>query len=521
MALKVLIPTWWKWVDLWDITKYLNKALVKIGKKPSISYIIESYPSDTEFIITTWYYGSQVKDFLKIVYPENNITVVDVDVYDWPGSSILYSMSKAKPYLQSPFIYHACDTVVLDKIDFKDSNWIGWFKWEWSSNYAWFNVTWKEVDKIYDKWIIDPDYIHIWLVKINDFENFWNIVDSLLKNNNETLNDISVINSMIRNWSGFSLNVFEKWYDTGNVDWLNKARREIHDSFHILDKLEESIYIYDDFVVKFFYDKSLSEKRVERARLLKWLVPNIEWHENNFFRYEFAEWKLYSRTANPQNFKDFFIWSKENLWKESNEVSQEEFKKVCHNFYHKKSIERIDKFLNNHNLVDESNIINWEHVPSIKELFEKVDFDWLCSSKQTFFHWDYILDNILQTENWFSLLDWRQDFGWLLQSWDMYYDLSKLNHNLTVNHDLVNADLFTIEKNWNSVNLDINRRENLVQCQNSLHKMIIENWFDLKKVKILTAIIWLNMSPLHHHPFDKFLFYFWKLNLWRAINENN
>lgn len=520
MPLKVLIPTGWKWLDLGDITKFLNKSLVKIGKKPTLSYIIDSYPEDTEFIITTWYFWDQVKDFLKIVYPEKKIHLIDVDKFDGEGSGMLYSMSKAYELLQSPFIYHACDTVLIDSIKEYDSNWIWGYKWIWSSNYSWFNTTGKNVEKLYGKWIIDPDYIHIWLVHIKDFELFWKIVFRMLeKENNSNSNDISVINEMILDGSSFMVQEFKNWFDTWNVDGLNKARKEIPDSFHILDKLEESIYIYDNFVVKFFYDQKLSDQRVERATFLQWLVPSIEWHERNFFRYKFADWKLYSRSANPSNFVEFFHWSKDNLWKETQEVSDEKFKEVCYNFYFTKSIDRINKFLNSHSLKDETNIINGENIPSIKELFKKVDFEYLCNSKQTLFHWDFILDNIIQTKDWFCLLDWRQDFWWLLRSGDMYYDLSKLNHNLTVNHDIINADLYSIEKDWNNIIVDINRRESLVQCQKTLHKLIIESGFDLRKVKILTAIIWLNMSPLHHHPFDKFLFYFWKYNLWKAINE--
>ena len=34
--------------------------------------------------------------------------------------------------------------------------------------------------------------------------------------------------------------------------------------------------------------------------------------------------------------------------------------------------------------------------------------------------------------------------------------------------------------------------------------------YDLKKIKILTFIIYLNMIPLHEKPFDLFLFYFAK-----------
>jgi dTDP-glucose pyrophosphorylase len=86
--------------------------------------------------------------------------------------------------------------------------------------------------------------------------------------NSENLNDIPVINEMIQNGNNFTIQKFGNWFDTGNVDGLSKARKEIPDSFHILDKLEESIYIYDDFVVKFFYNQELSDKRVERTKYL-------------------------------------------------------------------------------------------------------------------------------------------------------------------------------------------------------------------------------------------------------------
>lgn len=521
MNLKVLIPTGGRWVDLWEITKYLNKSLIKIWKKPAISYIIEAYPENTEFVITTWYYSNQVEDFIKTVYPNKNIQLVGIDKFEWPWSSIIYSMLKAREYLKTPFILHACDTVILDKIEFIDANWAWGYKWKWSSNYAWFNVIGKDIEKIYEKWIIEPDFIHIWIVWIKDYEKFWSITQELydINPNNPNNNDILVINKMIESWLVFKLNEFKFWYDTWNVEGLNRAKKEMPDSFHILDKLEESIYIFDDFVVKFFCDKNLSDKRVKRTEYLNWLVPVIEWHNNNFFRYKYVSWMLYSRVANASNFFEFLNWSKEMLWKPSNEVNNEEFRKVCYDFYYTKSIKRINKFMTDHLFKDEENIINWESVPTIKKIIEMTDFDLLCDTSQVHFHWDFILDNIIQTNTWFCLLDWRQDFWWLLESWDLYYDLSKLNHNLTVNHDIINHDLFSVEKDWNIINIDINRKQSLVECQKIFDSFVVANWFNMKKIKILTAIIWLNMSPLHHHPFDKFLFYFWKLNLWRAINE--
>ena len=69
MKFKVLVTTSGTGSRLGEITQYTNKSLVKIGKKPAISYIIEAYPKKTEFVITLGYFGDQVRDFLELVYP--------------------------------------------------------------------------------------------------------------------------------------------------------------------------------------------------------------------------------------------------------------------------------------------------------------------------------------------------------------------------------------------------------------------------------------------------------------------
>jgi hypothetical protein len=123
---------------------------------------------------------------------------------------------------------------------------------------------------------------------------------------------------------------------------------------------------------------------------------------------------------------------------------------------------------------------------------------------------------VIKTKDGFKLVDWRQDFGGIVECGDIYYDLAKLNHNLVFNHDIVSKKQFTITS---EVRCDILRSNTLVACQEILHKFIVDNGCDIHKVKLLTAIIWLNMSPLHHHPLRNFLFYFGKLHLYKALYE--
>lgn len=521
-AFKVLITTSGTGSRLGDLTKYTNKALVRVGKKPAISYIIESYPKSTPFVITVGYHGDQVQEFLSLVYPDRKFEIVTVDKYEGKGTSLGYSMLQAKRRLQCPFIYHACDTIVAgQKIPKPTSNWIGGYKDEGSSHYASFDVINGKVQKMHDKGMLDVDYLHIGLIGIKEYREFWNHLESLYKKHphNTALNDVEAIASMLAQGHSFRAVEFKKWHDIGNVESLNKAREEIQDSFRILDKADESIFIFDKMVVKFFANEKTVAERVARGKLLKGLAPRILGATKHFYAYQYAKGHLYSKVATPSDFDRFLHWTKKNLWKPVKEISDAEFKDTCYNFYYTKTVERVSEFLKTRSLRDTEMIINGEKMPTVKKMLSMIDFDSFCQAEQTYFHGDFILDNLLKNGNRYVLLDWRQNFGGLLRAGDRYYDISKLNHNLTVNHEIVNKNLFTILIEKDEIVCDILRKENLVQCQKTLMKFLEEEGYDVKKVKILTAIIWLNMSPLHHHPFDLFLFYFGKLNLWRALND--
>lgn len=518
---KVLITTSGVGSTLGNITQYTNKALVKVGKKPVLSYIIESYPANTKFIVTLGHFGDQIKQFLGLVYPSKKIEFVNVDKYKGRGSNLIYSMLCAQKQLQCPFIYHACDTIITQPIPPPSKNWIGGFKGEGSSQYASFDMNNGTILKVYNKGAINPDFIYIGLMGINDYQSFWKTAKSIYQKNitNPQLNDTHIINQLIKNKLNFTAHEFSPWYDTGNVEGLNQAKGQIKNSLNILDKNEESIFIFKKTVIKFFYDKNKIKNRVKRANYLKGLTPKIISKTKNFYQYQYVPGKLYSEIANPHSFKKFLKWSQENLWQPTKECSQKKFEQACYRFYHDKTDQRIKTFLETRRITDQPNIINDEKVPSIKELLKQINFNQLCQAKQSLFHGDFILDNILKTTKGFCLLDWRQDFGGLLKAGDIYYDLGKLNHNLVVNHHIVNKNLFTVTIRNNKIACDILRKDNLVSCQQILHHFITKEKFDLKKTKILTALIWLNMAPLHHHPFDLFLFYFGKLNLWRTLNE--
>ena len=56
------------------------------------------------------------------------------------------------------------------------------------------------------------------------------------------------------------------------------------------------------------------------------------------------------------------------------------------------------------------------------------------------------------------------------------------------------------------LSLILKKKKNLVECERRLNAWIRENGYDLKKVKVLTALIYLNIAALHHYPYSLLLY---------------
>ena len=140
--------------------------------------------------------------------------------------------------------------------------------------------------------------------------------------------------------------------------------------------------------------------------------------------------------------------------------------------------------------------------------------EYISSSKGYQFHGDYVLENIIHNNGDYTLIDWRQDFGGDKYNGDIYYDLAKLKHNLTVNHDILDKELYIIDVNNKIVKVDILRSNEKCECIKILEDWIESEGLDNKKVDIIKSLIWINMAPLHPQPIGDFLFYFGKYNLY-------
>ena len=70
---QVIIPSAGLGTRLGTITKNINKALIPVGTKPAISYIIDWYPENFTFIIAVGYKGNYIKIILKLHTQNENL----------------------------------------------------------------------------------------------------------------------------------------------------------------------------------------------------------------------------------------------------------------------------------------------------------------------------------------------------------------------------------------------------------------------------------------------------------------
>ena len=404
-----------------------------------------------------------------------------------------------------------CDTVVeKEEIDFS-TNWVAGYKEGSSFQYRTLNAINDSLVKINDKGEETFDYVYIGICGIKDYDLFWKYTDEILdETTSSDLSDCHVISKMLEHHK-FDVVDYKKWYDIGNVDSLKKTRDAIPDRFHLLDKDDESIFIFDKFVIKFFYDTQVCWNRISRMLDLKGLTPKYVGSTDNFYKYEYVEGEVYSRVVNSKNFKEFLYWVKDNLWKKKDV----DISKLCQEFYFDKTYKRVSKYLSMNGLgADTETTINSKTVPGIFDLLKSIDKEQLISKDSYQFHGDLVLENVIWNDGKYTLIDWRQDFGGDVQNGDIYYDLAKLKHNLTVNHDIIDKELYTVDIDQTDISVDILRSNEQCECIKVLEEFIDEIGLDNKKVDIIKSLIWINMAPLHKKPISDFLFHFGKYNLY-------
>ena len=86
-------------------TRYFNKTMIQIGDLPVISRIIDSYPDNAKFILILGYKKEHIRDYINLVYPNKNITLLNAFPFEGPGSSLTHTLKSAIHTINEPFFF--------------------------------------------------------------------------------------------------------------------------------------------------------------------------------------------------------------------------------------------------------------------------------------------------------------------------------------------------------------------------------------------------------------------------------
>jgi len=506
-AYSVCILTAGKGTRMGALGQILNKALHTIDGKAIITHIINKFPQDAEFVVGVGFLGDQVRNYLQIAHSQRKISFVEVDNFEGPGSGPGYSLLCCRSQLQKPFYFVSCDTLWDNELDWSlDKNWLGvaHVNPADSVHYCNLKVMGTSVVELRDKSRVENESYQafVGLCHIKDFSVFW----AALENTEEVAGEHQISNgvrALIAQTDVQALNV--EWTDVGDACKYKRAVSR-YENFDF-SKENEALYIVNRQVIKFFADASISERRVLKSKLNPAVFPPITHHTGQFYAYDFQPGVTLYQVNSRDTFRLLLNWLGKNLWKLQT-VDQELMRATCQQFYQAKTLERLGMFDRKYAQSDTRSVVNGRNIPSNNELLSLVPWARLSEGIPCFMHGDLQFDNILfdSSRQTFMLLDWRQDFGGHVEFGDLYYDLAKLYGGIVLNYDFIKLNLLSYTESGQGITFDFAQRFQTKDYLQQLSEYISVNGYDLVKVKILVALIYLNMSPLHHYPFDKLLY---------------
>lgn len=491
-------------------TRHVPKTLVSVGTKPVLARILDSFPETMKVVLAVGYQGNIIKEFVKVAYPDRNITLVDVFPYEGEGSGLGLSIQACKQYCQEPFVFCSSDTIVEGQIPLDlDTNWIGISR----------NTLSGQQYRGYSRGVIlekgeeEAAPAYIGLCGIYDYEDFWKAME---QGQEESIKVGEVYGlNRLQKVEGIRLT----WFDTGIPDKLQEARERYTEETgpNILPKEDEAIWFVGGKVIKFFNDCKIVSDRVFRAEILHGFVPEIEDSTEHMYRYSKVKGEIMSNVVNLPIFREFLQVAKK-FWERVEIEDTRAFYEDCLSFYRDKTYSRISKFYERFGKCDVTKINGIEYRP-LQDLLADLDWTWIAKGLPGRFHGDFHFENILYVEGGqFTFLDWRQNFGRVREFGDVYYDLAKLYHGLIMSHELVRKKQYSVS--WSGeIDYDFCRKNSLLQIEEEYLRWLTEEGYDIQKVRAMTALIFLNICGLHEREYGYVLYALGKEMLSQTLEE--
>jgi GTP:adenosylcobinamide-phosphate guanylyltransferase len=497
----------------------LHKALVPIENRPVLSYILDKVPLDMEIVLAVGYKKEQIKSYVREVHSNRDIKFIEVENYDGPGSGPGYSLLQCKQHLQCKFIFISADTMIADecKYDNVEQNWIGVS----SVNPAESGVYClakgeKYLERLYYG---TGSMAYIGIVGVKDYDIFWDFLskNKIVKNEYQVIHGIE---GLIKN--KLLIKRYNRYYDTGNDASYYRTKIDFPKEI-VPPKTDETIFIDNNKVVKYFADENKLSKRIERAKYIKNYISEIRQLDKNMYAYNFIDGCLLSNLQSEQDFVRFLEFYNNGLGSKSfNKTCT--FLLDCESMYKTKTLTRANHYSGTD--LDAIKKINGIKVKPIMEILEHVDWDEILEkSSPRMFHGDLQPENILfnrDTKD-FNLIDWRETFGSSTEIGDCYYDLSKLYHALIINGQTILKGLYSVDICSSDAFLEYNIRSNLMNLLQIFKTFCVDNEYDWRHVQLLGILHYINIAPFYDNyeegRYGKFLFLLGKMMLTKHFEK--
>jgi NDP-sugar pyrophosphorylase family protein/mannose-6-phosphate isomerase-like protein (cupin superfamily) len=475
-----------------SISKNLHKGLLKVNHKAAISHIIDSFPAEFEFVVSLGYNGDILKSYLETAHPDRKITYVTVKDWESDKSGPGVSAYECKDHLQRPFYFVTVDCLFnLKHVPLIDGdNWIG--------------VSPTDLPEIYSTALLDNqnnviEFVNkskggfgnafIGLAYIRNYKVFWDY----LKDERE------IIAPFINNFDKVKAKEIE-FNDIGTIDGYNNTIKQYKQEHK---NNSEETYIVGNRFIKINSDPDINSNRYIRSQYIdSELIPNNISYNKYCLSYDLVLGKPVYEIDDAKIYKKLINFVFNNI-KDSHFVNPISYE-TGQNFYRKKTDKRINQFLQN-NKIDDELIINGQKIKNIINL----PFDHIIKSIRCYsnFHGDLQPDNIIYDGENFKYIDWRSDFDGVTDRGDINYDLAKLYGGLSFNYrEAKNLEVFHFYNEGNEFNYTVPQTEAMKNVLKYFESELKYYGFDVQLIKQITALIWLNMSPIHCFPMNYVLY---------------
>ena len=505
---------------------HLHKALLPIGDRPVLSRILDHFPASMPVVVAVGHLAFQMRNYFKLAHPERKVAFMDIPNYNQKGSGPGASLLYCRPEIRGPFYLITVDTLFFDPLPPLNRNWLGTAPIENPARFCTVAIdAASKILSIADKQPNTKNRLAwIGFAGIYDADIFWK---SLMA-------DATLINGERQLSNGFQglipAGLFSErlnWLDTGSPESYATTRKYFEKDASDFTKESEQTYLVGNRVIKWFQNREVTSQRVDRAKDLEPHVPPVHSCIDQFFAYEKVPGTTLYYNLERLNSKQLFTWLQKEFWgsKFSPQMNRSEFELASIRFYRDKTFERLQKGLEKTDIQDAGRIVNGVQIPSIKDLLLQIDWDKLAANGlPSRFHGDLQFDNIIFTndpKSPFLLIDWRQDFGGLPYG-DRYYDLAKLNGGLSLNYAEIKDGRpleLDIYENGQKIRLADMTNQRLSKLKHEFDLFCAKAGYNLKRIELITALVYLNMSPLHAAPFSNFLIYYGQFKLAQTLMQ--